>query len=329
MSQIFDKSTLTPEQLGRWDFALEEYARVQEHNLRREYAATLDQGQSDADDSVRTQIEELMELIGSGGAGHDKSGLFLRLLDGKQSLPYPPPTSFAYPWYAIIEEPGPFMVMLGRPANSHDMTGNYTIAVNQSDWSVLSMNQAAQDLLALDQALAKNTPNLAVGDSRNKAAAQLGWTEELYASAIDAYRRQPEFLVQYAPWPPYRLALGRHEASSQRALIEDAISGFASNTGLAAMQSIFDEHALFLNASIGTTLAQGEHPRRRLENRQALIAAQAQEAGAGLVDLNLDQRILEQTLAALDQDEVAQFEARPDGHDFVQFSCDRWMLFKD
>jgi hypothetical protein len=36
-----------------------------------------------------------------------KSALFERIGSGKAPLPEPPPVSFACPWYALVEEPGP------------------------------------------------------------------------------------------------------------------------------------------------------------------------------------------------------------------------------
>jgi len=36
-----------------------------------------------------------------------QSALFARLLAGREPLSFPPPTSFSYPWYALIERTGP------------------------------------------------------------------------------------------------------------------------------------------------------------------------------------------------------------------------------
>ena len=92
MPSTFDGNDLSEEQRARYEWAVAEYARIQDENRAR------------------------LERAGKQAAPHQigpKSALFARLLEGKAALPYPPPTSYSYPWYDIIEKPGPHHVSIG------------------------------------------------------------------------------------------------------------------------------------------------------------------------------------------------------------------------
>jgi hypothetical protein len=106
MPHFFDPNNLTPEQQARW-WAIEEYARVQEENLARtlatmkpeDEAAFLDATRKiDPNDtrSVRDHLIAMRDFSG-GRAGHPKSSLFARLLNGKPALPFPPPYQLLLP----------------------------------------------------------------------------------------------------------------------------------------------------------------------------------------------------------------------------------------
>ncbi|MHB1942264.1 MAG: hypothetical protein ACYCP0_04295 [Acidiferrobacteraceae bacterium] len=87
MPRFFDLDDLTPEQRARWDVAV---AR---------YNAVMDQLRASG---VRHVLPQ---------PGHEKSALFARLLNGLEPLPHPPPLCYSYPWYEVIEGPGPWRVI--------------------------------------------------------------------------------------------------------------------------------------------------------------------------------------------------------------------------
>ncbi len=96
----FDPDSPTDAQQSRWDWTVVENERVWRANVER-------QGRS-FDENERSEM--------GLSVGHPKSRLFARLLDSKAALPFPPPKSFSYPWYEVIEEPGPHQAhaRLGR-----------------------------------------------------------------------------------------------------------------------------------------------------------------------------------------------------------------------
>lgn len=60
-----------------------------------------------------------------------KSALFRRLRDGKKPLKYPPPRSFSYPWYSVIEDPTPHLCDVGVGYEPG------TIIVNQCQYNII------------------------------------------------------------------------------------------------------------------------------------------------------------------------------------------------
>lgn len=87
MPRFFDEDHLTPEQQARWGWAV---AR---------YNAVMDQLRASGIRHIQSQ------------PGHGKSALFARLLEGREPLPHPPPLSYSYPWYEVIEGPGPWRIL--------------------------------------------------------------------------------------------------------------------------------------------------------------------------------------------------------------------------
>ena len=59
-----------------------------------------------------------------------KSALLDRLLEGKEPLPEPPPLSFSYPWYTLIEEGA------GISHTVFELTAEWLV-VNQYRWKIL------------------------------------------------------------------------------------------------------------------------------------------------------------------------------------------------
>lgn len=93
-----------------------------------------------------------------------KSALFHRLLSGREPFLTPPPTSHSYPWYSLLDDPGPRSIHLGgactlgshlRAAVDHAGSDDPSelLAINQCFWRVDRCNDAARALMTLDDQL--------------------------------------------------------------------------------------------------------------------------------------------------------------------------------
>lgn len=332
MPRFFDPQNLTAEQQARWDWAMAEYQQVMERNAERQLANMseneklefvalapgLNDPAKDLDTNVRNAIQQLSFLSG-GSAGDAKSALFARLLSGKPALPEPPPTSFSYPWYAVIEEPGPHHVMLGGAQSmgsamngTRGATGKFAIGINQCSWAVVSINAAAQRLFDLQEILGQTAKPEKEGSIHHLYQ----WTDALLADVLAAYADNPEIIVRHGSWPEYRLALGRMESNGQRRYMERHVTP----ERLERTGSVFDAPSLNLNLVIGEATSRGKHPKDRLEQAKARLDSLQASAFPGL-----DRLMVEQQMASLEKD-VAEFERDPDGWDFVKVSYDDWFL---
>lgn len=142
-----------------------------------------------------------------------KSALFARLLTGKLPLLFPPPTSFGQPWYEIVEEAGPFDILLGGTlavTDSHAAHGDpflEHLIINGCPWGVVAGNEPAAALSDFFQRLRHCTDRFA---------------GEMYVNGIVAcLHRRPEWVVRFAPWPDYRVYLGRAKRQAKRSDIRN------------------------------------------------------------------------------------------------------------
>lgn len=186
MPTFFDPANLTGEQRERYATALTEYARVQESNLAR--ARTRGGG---------PHVLRDIEFMANHHRPGPKSALFARLLAGKPALADPPPTSFSYPWYEVIEDGRAHEVMLGgslplgsfagrvRPSRGAD-----AIVLNQCLWSVLDRNAAAHEF-----EYSFHGPADHANPQQQAVAQRLG--------------ARSEWIVRFGAWDDYRLSLGR------------------------------------------------------------------------------------------------------------------------
>ena len=339
MPRFFDRNNLTPEQKSRWDGAVAEYTRVMESNLDAlvaamtpgEQAKALTSFRENAPDDTRSLRDwmKLMQQCVGGSVGEEKSALFSRLLNGKTALPFPPPTAHSYPWYEVIEAPGPFPVMLGgtQTMGSHlngtrGASGEFAIGINQCNWAVVSLNDAARSLFGLQDQLSAT----AVRESENSMHYQFAWTKELLAAVLNAYASAPEMIVRHGQRPEYRLYLGRNENPCQRGYALDSIADLRelkaenfSNCG-----NVLDTHHFFLNPEFGEVTCRTEHPRVRLEKAQErlkMLEANEQRNPIG----GLDRLYISEQLATLEDDVIA-YEADPTRGDMVILSTDGWVL---
>lgn len=186
MPIFFDEDQLTEAQRARYQWAVKEYERIQEEN----------------------QLQQ--QLTGKPPVHHrisPKSALFARLLEGKQPLPFPPPTSYSYPWYDIIETPGKYQVSIGAPWSSANAPneegmpgeGKY-IVLNQCAWEIVRENTAAADFLSFMQQ---------VTDPHAVPAPLMQFLRNALAG-------KPEFILSYGMWGEFRLSLGRVIRRSRR-----------------------------------------------------------------------------------------------------------------
>lgn len=329
MPHFFDPENLSAEQQARWDWAMAEYQRVMEQNAKQQMASMseneklafmalasgLNDPASDLDTNVRNAIQRLSFLSG-GSAGNAKSALFARLLSGKPALPEPPPTSFSYPWYAVIEEPGAHHAMLSGAQSmgscTQVATGTFSIGINQCPWAVVSLNSSAQRLFDLQEVLAQTAKPEMDGSIHHIYQ----WTEALLSDVLAAYADNPEIIVRHGAWPEYRLALGRMASNGQRRYMQRSISP----EWLARTGSVFDTPNLRLNLVIGETTSRGKHPKKRLEDAQAKLKSFSDSSVT-----RLNRLMLEQQTASLEKD-TAEFEQNPDGWDFVKVTYDDWLL---
>ncbi len=279
MPQYFDPNALSPEQLSRGDAAVAEYNSVMAKNIETRLAKMPESekqallraspkmrgGVKSLDDSVREALSLLTGLTG-GGPGNSKSALFARLLDGKPALAEAPPLSFSYPWFALLEEPGPFNVSLGvLPAHAKHpretaQSENGTLLINQCPWSVVSANDAGRTLLDLQSQLSKTARPLQKGAQ----CVVHQWSPSLLAEVLKAYADRPEFIVQNGNWPTYRLYLSRQDGTAGPGYVERSLSP----ASLVRHATVFDPRTLRINLAVGkpfksTKAAPGEPPRVR------------------------------------------------------------------
>lgn len=215
---FFNPRQLTDTQHRNWDAAVAEYSRVQVSNA-------LDPPEESAQQS---------DLPGGNIMRATKSALFARLLEGKPALAHPPPTSHAYPWYAVIEEPGPHQVRIDGSIDGQ------AVSLNRCTWNIRHMNEAARELWALDSAT---------------RAGQ--WNNSLLAKVKAAYAKGPEMLVRFEPWQNYRLLVAACKHTGTQAARPYALDAVRIGVRPSSLTgSVFDVDALMLNAKLGADTAE-------------------------------------------------------------------------
>lgn len=176
--------TLAPEQRQRYEWALAEYARIQERNNK-------------AGPNTIPGVSPLLNHYPG-----PKSALFARLLSGKQPLPHPPPTCFSYPWYSLIDEGfsdnvsiDGFSAGLGKPG----------VIINHGLWTIVGNNPAAERLM---QAASKLNKSRLPVLSREESAIISG----LLAAG-------PEWVVRSGRNPEFRMFMTRVTRRGRRDLM--------------------------------------------------------------------------------------------------------------
>lgn len=275
MPSFFDENDLTEEQRARYEWAVAEYARIQEEN--------------------RLRLEQAGEKAGSHQIG-PQSALFARLLEGKTALPYPPPTSYSYPWYDVIEKPGPHHVSIGGGVSVAGIAhwdggigSDGHIVLNQCSWVIVRKNDGAikfQEFLQQVHAHV-NDPEKAIGIVQQILA------------------MKPEYVVTFGKWGEFSLSLGRIVRRGRRA---------------AVINSRFDLTTLDGgNPVIVRVLQSGADMRAKSD--ATLNAVQGKFDLAKHSATTID-RILVASESAIERSE------NPEDDDLVEFDCDGWVLEK-
>lgn len=229
-----------------------------------------------------------------------KSALFSRLLAGGEPLPFPPPTSFSYPWYELIEKPGSHIVHSVGVAGGADH-----ILLNQCAWKIASSNAAAQELLKLEQEFAGRT-------AQSEPALAPYWQR-----ISDAYRANPLFLVSFGQWPAFILRVGRQKGVARRDLAErSALIGGRMDS----MYGPLEFSGLDLNARVGAIRSHFNVQ----EHMGRLDIAGRSYQRTRIVDGYAPDRQDE----SADAIAVAHYLANPSAYDFVEFETDCWVLEK-
>jgi hypothetical protein len=275
MPSFFDETDLTQEQRARYEWAVKEYARVQEENRLR------------------------LEQAGKKAETHQigpKSALFARLLEGKPALPYPPPTSYSYPWYDIIEKPGPHHVSLGGGVSvagiAHWEGGIGTdghIVLNQCAWSILEQDEGAVKFHAFLQQM-------------HAHASEPGRTLEMLQPIL---AMRPRYVVTFGQWGKFSLSLGRIVRRGRRGVVVNSRFDLATLDGG--------------NPAIVRILQSGADLRAKSE--AALHAVQS-KVNHGTDSVAAVDHILLASESAIQRSE------NPEDDDLVEFDCDGWVLEK-
>lgn len=244
----FDPNNLTDEQRARWDWAIAEYQVILNRNVERQigHMSVQDKenllhsfpmfctGAESPDDDVR-KVLRLFHGLSGGAEGDPRSALFARLLLGKSPLDRPPPSTFHHPWYEVIEDDGPFAVMVSDahsqpPSVEHgELEPLHSLCIDHCPWMVVSMNEAAHRLFDLQE-------QLNALERRDSSETCFDWTQALMADVTSALQDDPQFLIRFEEWPVYRLRLNPREASGDVSALSRALTPGA----LARISSVFD-----------------------------------------------------------------------------------------
>jgi hypothetical protein len=185
MNNKIDPSTLAPEQQERFEWALAEYAHIQERNNKA------------GPNTIELGLSPLLHHYPS-----PKSALFARLLSGKPALPHPPPTSFSYPWYSLIDDGFSDNVSIDGFSAGFGKPG---VIINNALWTIVQSNPTADHLMQAASTLNKGRRPVLSRD------------ESQVIGEILATR--PEWVVRNGRNPEFRLFLTRVTRRGRRDLM--------------------------------------------------------------------------------------------------------------
>ncbi len=155
MPSFFSTKQLTEEQQQNWDISMDAYAKVLEENCQREFRDMTEKDKKKfmgswkishfTDEDVLKQLRAT-SMFGANPPGHEKSSLFSRLLNGQNPLRNPPPLSFSYPDYHVVESSSPIEITMLSANNVKSLINQKTefipykhVVINQSGWKVVKV----------------------------------------------------------------------------------------------------------------------------------------------------------------------------------------------
>jgi hypothetical protein len=185
MKHKIDPSALAPEQQERFEWALAEYARIQERNNKA------------GPNTIEAGLLPLLHHY-----PNPKSALFARLLNGTPALPHPPPTSFSYPWYSLIDDGFSDNVSIDGFSEGFGKPG---IIINHALWTIVQSNPAADRLMQAASTL-------------NKSRRPVLTREESQVIG-DILATKPEWVVRSGRNPEFRLFMTRVTRRGRRDLM--------------------------------------------------------------------------------------------------------------
>jgi hypothetical protein len=162
MLRFFDRNNLSIEQKSRWESVGVEYQKIQEINVQNNFKALspvekialMKETNCNTDEDLLEHLRVLNHLQG-GGAQDEKSALFARLLEGRRPLIYPPPCSFSYPWYAVVEEQGPWEIFSTANNVKHMFhvygEGEDGIIIDKTVWKLLNVITETEALITFGE----------------------------------------------------------------------------------------------------------------------------------------------------------------------------------
>lgn len=152
MPTFFNKDTLTPEQSARYESASREYEAIQNNNAIVQFQALTKaqlqklklQLKVKEDQEVQDHFLTMIRLHNPDS----KSALFFRLLNDKKPLLYPPPCSYSYPWYNIIESNDAQEIHPDcNTINDFPSYGKNRITIEQTSWEIIKKISETEAIL--------------------------------------------------------------------------------------------------------------------------------------------------------------------------------------
>ena len=325
-------ASLPPEAQARWPWAMDEYARIQRENAIRLIAAMTPEQRQAEEAAIPpgegTLEERVIARVGlSGGkAGSRSSALFTRLLTGKAALPTPPPLSFCYPWYEVVESADPLEVLLQWPAWLDQASCGAVIegkekskarpetappaerlAINQEGWIVVDCNEAACELMRL------NLRHFRGGAGKNTLQ------PDAMEAILACYLADPIITVTHPGAGVRMLRLGSSVTGIYRKHALDDLAKLAGRQSQTFGPGIdaFSAGAFCIAATIGNKIAAGTHPAERHQREMSRIQGDSFMA-------HLERHCTPPPTA----DEIRSFEEDPSAYDTVEFVRKVWFLTK-
>ena len=238
---------LTPEERERWNAACDRYEEVFWMNARQAVAALdgeerqrlwsrLVKDEASIVPSTAALEEALFAVTISVATGpSEKSGLFKRLLVGKEPLSFSPPRRREKAWYDLFERPGAHQVDVDGAhvrVEAGDVRDAHIMIYGDS-WAVSGANGAGRDLLAAESAFRHRF--MGGGDTQGSTQVDAAYLDEIRA----IYLRGPEFVLSYPGCGDFILCLGWSMMMVTRKRGEALVEGFRDMD----IDTVFDAEA--------------------------------------------------------------------------------------